>query len=246
MKKIIIFLSLMVILLPGTALSFFDDFTGNTLSSDWIVKNENKNLYSVSNGYLHTQTNAGDLWENSNNYINLFLIENPYGSGDFIITMKVNNFFPSQNWQQIDIVAYDDDGNHVRCINGWVFDGRHWEFVYEKDGVGHNYTNGGYLQKMKEPQDDFYLRLVKIGNQYTQYYSYEGITFTQANGTITYGDGSPLYLGLIALSGSGNTYPPVHVDIDFFKVQPVPLPGAVLLFGTGLLGLGAWGWRRRS
>ncbi len=70
MKKIIIFLSLMVILLPGTALSYFiDDFDGNSLSSYWTVINEDNTSYSVSDGYLYTKTNAGDLWGSYNDYI---------------------------------------------------------------------------------------------------------------------------------------------------------------------------------
>jgi hypothetical protein len=44
----------------------------------------------------------------------------------------------------------------------------------------------------------------------------------------------------------GTLLPGRSAEIDFYyEVGVVPIPGAVLLLGTGLLGLGAVGWRRR-
>ena len=52
------------------------------------------------------------------------------------------------------------------------------------------------------------------------------------NGTYSYGDYTGTLLGITVFTPSGGS--------------PVPLPGAVWLLGTGLLGLGAVGYRRRK
>jgi len=218
-------------------LAFIDNFDGTSLGSWWTVLHENTSTYSVSGGQLHTKTMPGDLAYWDNDYTNLFLINNPYAGQDFVATMKVLNFTPTSNFQQIDIVAYDNLYNHVRAINGWVWGNRNWQFVY---GVGSSYLEAG-REAMNPVAEDFYLRLTKTGNVYRQYYSYDGITFTQLNGAITYGNGSPAYLGIVGLQ-SEQYQTPVSVDIDYFAVQAVPLPGAVWLLGSGLLGLA--GWRR--
>jgi len=217
--KIILALAL-PLFLSGQAAAFIDHFNGTSLGSHWKVFHPNPSHYSVSGGQLHTKTLSGDLWGSTNNYSNLFLINNPYGASDFTATMKVTGFNPKSNWQQIDLVAYDDDHNHVRCINGWVFGSRNWELVYEVNEAGHNMDGGAGHVAMNPAASDFYLRLVKSGNNYTQYYSYDGFTFYKANGVITYGDGSPTYLGILGLQGSGYYQTPADINIDYFEIIP--------------------------
>jgi hypothetical protein len=65
---------------------------------------------------------------------------------------------------------------------------------------------------------------------YTPYQQYQHTLIASSSETIlTFGFANP----------NGKSY------IDNISVNPLPLPPAVLLLGTGLLGLGAAGWRRR-
>jgi hypothetical protein len=56
---------------------------------------------------------------------------------------------------------------------------------------------------------------------------------------------SGVYAAFEDLYGGGDLdYNDVQVVITGVSVSPVPLPGALTLFGAGLVGLGAYGWRK--
>ena len=203
----------------GSCGAFFDHFDGSSLGASWIVKNPNPAFYAVSNSRLHTQTLPGDLWGGATDYQNLFLIQNPAAYCDFQVTIKVLGFHPVDYFQQIGVIAYDDDDNYVMSSNIYA-DGQAWELAKETNGT---------IEYSDDPIDagksDFYLRLVKVGNTYRQFFSLDGVTYQERNQAITYGNGAPKYLGFIALEGSGIEAPPVPVDIDFFAVDSLNTPG---------------------
>lgn len=200
--------------LPAISGEFFDDFDGSSLGPQWLVLHENVGRYFLSDSQLHTFTLTGDFVHGDNDYQNLFLIRNPWGNANFQLTLKVSGLYPVIDYQQIDLVAYDDDANMVRCGNGFIGGGRNWELGRELAGVWTPQWDPG-----DSAVADFYVRLVKIGNIYRQYSSTDGLTYYQRNSTLVYGNGAPQYLGLIALQGSGVTVTPVQANFDFFLLE---------------------------
>jgi len=205
--------------LPASGTNFSDTFDGTALKPEWLVLHEDTAVYSLSGGQLHTSTQPGDLWEGTNDYKNLFLIKNPMGNGDFRVTLRALGFNPSINHQQLLIVAYDDDNNHVRTGNMWA-DGRFWTMGIEIGGV--IVTGGSVNTDAAVP--DFYLRLEKLRNTYSLYTSLDGVNYQKRVGPFTYGNGAPKYLGFMAFEGSGNPNPPTPVNIDSFAVERILLP----------------------
>jgi hypothetical protein len=208
--------------IPPAQTNFFDDFNGTTLGAPWLVFHENTEKYSLSGGNLHTSTMRGDFVHGSNDYVNLFVIPNRWGNAHLQVTIKVSGFNPVTNYQQIALVAYDDDANFARCCNGFIAGARNWEMGLELGGV---WT--GQLNSADAGVSEFYLRLVKIGNVYRQYMSLDGKYFQARNNPVVFGDGNPKFLGFIALEGSGILAPPVPVDVDFFSVERIDASPAI-------------------
>jgi len=110
-----LFAVILLVLLPCSAFAngpaphlFFDDFTGAALGQDWTVQRPDPNAYALSEGVLTTQTLPGDTWKSNNDYGNLFQFQIPgdLAGQDFMVTLKVSNFNPTQDFQQIDLMAY--------------------------------------------------------------------------------------------------------------------------------------------
>lgn len=199
---------------------FFDDFANNQLRPEWDIRNQDASSFWFSDGNLVVKTLPGDL--NTNDYQNLFIIRNPVNNCDLQVTIKVTSFQPNAVYQQINIVAYDNDNNSIRCGNVQG-KGRVWQLGTKINGAWTAQNNGSNAS-----QSFFYVRLVKKGNLYQQYYSLDGKIFSPANGPVAYGDGTPEFLGLIAFESYGVTATPVTVSIDYFSVEKIGDSTAIL------------------
>jgi hypothetical protein len=222
---------------------FRDDFNGS-ISSQWSIQRQDASYYGIQSDSLDLRANGGDLWITNNTAENMFLVNNPT-NGDFVVTMRLKSFEPplGTHAPQVDIFAYDDDDNYVRCDYGVMSQSggqRSIELATE--------VNTSYSAQYKYPIDfgssPFYLRLTKVGNTYSQYYSTDGISYLQANTPVAYGDGTPAKLGFTAMVDHSES---VHAYIDYFDVSPAPEPSIHVLFGAGALCLMAgWLWRHRN
>jgi len=190
---------------------FRDEFNGS-IDSQWTILNQDSGYYSLESDHLALRANNGDLWQFRNDYKNLFLIDNPT-NGDFDVTMRIIEFLPAaENFPQIDIVAYDDDDNHVRSAYGDI-GARQLEFGAEIDQA---WKSSWELRDFGNAS--FYLGLRKIGDTYFQYYSTDGIVFSQVNSPVTYGDGTPDKLGFAAMVDPSESS---VAKIDWFEITPV-------------------------
>jgi hypothetical protein len=195
----------------STDLLFRDEFNGS-IDSQWTILNQDSGYYSLESDHLALRANNGDLWQFRTDYKNLFLIDNPT-NGDFDVTMRIIEFLPAaENFPQIDIVAYDDDDNHVRCGYGNMGI-RQLQFGAEIDQV---WASSEELRDFGNAP--FYLRLRKVGDTYTQYYSTDGIVFSQATSPVTYGDGTPNKLGFVAMVDPSESS---VAKIDWFEITAV-------------------------
>lgn len=200
---------------------FYDDFSDNQLRPEWSVLNEDPINYWFSDESLLINTLPGDL--NTNDYKNLFLIKNPIPNGDFQVTLRVISFITQAEYQQIDIVIYDDEDNDLRCGNVKGVD-RVWQLGTKIAGVWSDQNIGG----QDAGASTFFLRLLKTGNLFRQYYSLDGNIFHQTNGPINYGDRNPKYLGFAAFEPTGVTAPPITVSIKYFSVDALGTSSCIL------------------
>jgi hypothetical protein len=230
-RRILVSVSLILFLTVAAeaAILFEDQFSGDSLARPpWTVLHENNpggvNFWVAGNA-LHTKTLQGDFRAGYTGYKNFFVIPNIWGRQNFAVTIRVLDFKPYRQYQQIAILAYDGDNDYVKVVNDYWGTGQHWEIAKEAGGVFEN--------KAYDPDANnsaFYLRMMKRGNAYTAYYSLDGLTYHKFGGNgYTFGDGSPAYLGFCAFQGEYETQAPVTLQVDYFRVESLAGPAPITL-----------------
>ena len=190
---------------------FREEFNGS-LGAEWEILNEDAAYYSFDQNYLYLRANGGDLWQARNDYKNLFLIDNPTDK-NFDLTVKISEFKPHEGeYPQFDIVAYDDDDNHVRSIYGFI-NSYTLEFGIETKQIWTSMQH-----EIDFGDSEFFLRLKKIGKTYIQLYSEDGIDYIQVNSPVLFGDGSPQKLGFAASVDPDESS---IAKIDWFEITSV-------------------------
>jgi uncharacterized delta-60 repeat protein len=205
---------------PGTEV-FKDDFRGAT-NSAWTILNQDASYYSVGDNGLSLRASSGDLWSTNNDYLNLFCIDTPT-SGDFRVTLGLGALtLAKANNPQVALVAYDDDDNYVRADFFAYTPSPAYgiEFIRELPD-----SDTDLYSDMAAPTGLFFLRIVKTGATYCQYWSYDGITYFPANGTLTYGNGLPKKLGFTAM---GDPTTSSVALVSSFVVESLPTAPAVV------------------
>ncbi len=198
---------------------FRDDFTDGTLGEWWTVLNRNDAYMSVTGGLLSLRCSNGDLYQSTNNAKNVLLIPTPMG-GDFDVILAVQHFEPIQGgWAQVDLLAFDDVDNHYRGGYGNLFDLNNTRYLTNAREVGGVYIGtGNTLHNFYAAP--FYLRVTKRGTAYHLYYSLNGLTYLDSGLGTNYGDGTPAYLGLVAMADQSQTS---VATIDYFAVVSKPV-----------------------
>jgi hypothetical protein len=198
---------------------FHDDFSGS-LNPAWSIVRLDASYYSVQSTGLVLRCNSGDIWTYRTDALNLFLIPNP-APGDFTVTAKLRWLVaPSVNYAQFDLLAYDDDDNHVRLLQGFLSGtGLVINNAVEIAGgfVAHNDTAVSFGTNW------FWLQMRKQGTTYSGWYSTDGVAFIQASSAFGYGDGTPVRLGFVAMRDPSQT---ATALIDSFTVEDAPVPAS--------------------
>ncbi len=173
---------------------FEDDFNGS-ISAAWTITNADANFYSLNSSELVLQIPSNDIFVGAAQPKNFFYMNNP-ASGDFAATLKIDSFvLTDANYAQIDVIAYDNPANLVRCNYGYI-NGPALQFGKQ--------VSGGWSPLPLTPIDltggGFYLRLSKSGTIYFQSYSFDGITYTSTGQTLGYTNAPPTFLGFCAVA----------------------------------------------
>lgn len=218
-----------------SAVIFRDDFDGTSVSGSWSIEHNDASYYSVSGGLLSLQACAGDIYAARTDYKNVFRLPTPV-TGDYTVTLKIQQFVPaSVAYAQVALLIYDDSNNYLR--NYYAYGG----VLHRGAGQEINGSWNAQTGAVNFGSSPFYFQYEKTGNSYQTLYSTDGINFTALFNPVTFGDGTPTYLGFVAMVDSTESS---IAYIDYFEVSddspepaPVPEPLTVLLVGSGLIAL---------
>jgi cytochrome c len=163
-----------------------DEFTGSTLDHcRWnAVVREDSTRYRVTGGALQIDVPGGDIYGTGNTGPSNFVLQNA-PTGDYVMETKVDGSLFNEQYQQGGLIAYVDDDNYVKV--DYVADNapgqpvtRRLEFRSEIGGAVQN----PQPQVANLTSAVWYLRMAKVGNDYTASYSADGVTWTPI-GTLT-------------------------------------------------------------
>ena len=201
---------------PGEPIpSLSDEFDG-ALSTQWSWVRDPAGGYSVSEGTFNFDTQAADLYVDSNN---ASVLTESAPSEDYVVETKMKLNLPAEgccfNYVQAGLVIYGDDDNFIKLAHVSIWETRQTEFAKEPAPVPSGYPRYGNTV-VTSPGEWTYLRIVKRSNDegelYTAYISLDGINW-ERGGTWTHQLGSNARIGLVSMGGSGFTanFDYVHV-----------------------------------
>ena len=197
--------------------SLSDEFDGSALSTQWSwVRQPASGAYSVSGGTFNFDTQAADLFVDSNN---ASVLTESAPSDNYIVETKVKLNLPAEgccfNYVQAGLVIYGNDDNFIKLVSVSIWETRQTEFAKELAPVPAGYPR--YGNTVVGPPDEWtYLRIVKRSNkdgeQFTAYTSRDGVSWVRG-GTWTHQLGSNAHIGLVSMGGSGFT-----ANFDYVRV----------------------------
>jgi hypothetical protein len=225
--KLTIIICLMLVAQIAAAQVLFQDNFSGTLNPTWSFVRQDASYYSLQSTGLVLRCNSGDLYQGNNNAKNVFLITNP-APGDFTITIRLRWLVPpAQAYAQVDLLAYDDDDNHVRP-----------QYVYSTTGIGiaNAFEVGGsysssVLTGVDFGTNRFWLQMQKAGLTCSIWYSTNGVSFLPASAAFSYANPHPAKLGFVAMVDPTES---ATVFIDSFMVA-AGTPNAALAGVQGFI-----------
>jgi beta-glucosidase-like glycosyl hydrolase len=173
--------------------SISDEFSNNTLGSQWTWMRENATNWSLSkkSGSLLITSGKGDIAEANNNAENILLQS---ANTDWTIDTKiVCSRKPSGFSQNAGILAYQDDDNFVRLVYRASFGRRGPGGSGEQPGAVELMIENGGDQKSAltlvmdgiiKSDNTLFLRLVKKGDTYSAFVSPDGNKFESVGNSV--------------------------------------------------------------
>ncbi|MEO7837888.1 MAG: family 43 glycosylhydrolase [Anaerolineales bacterium] len=185
--------------------SLSDEFNG-TLGSQWSWVREPAGGTSVSAETFNFDTQAADLYVDSNN-ASVLLESAP--NGNYVVETRLKLNLPAEgccfNYVQAGLVIYADDDNYIKLVEVSIWETRQTEFAKELFPVPDGYPRYGNTV-VGPPGDWVYLRIVKRNHageeHYTAYTSLDGVNWVRG-GTWTHELASDASIGLVSMGGSG-------------------------------------------
>jgi arabinan endo-1,5-alpha-L-arabinosidase len=204
-----------------------DEFTGTSLSSRWSwIRQPAAGTYSVSGGQFHFDTQAADLYVDSND---ASVLTEGAPAGNYVVQTKVRVNVPEDgccwNYVQAGLVIYANDDSFIKLVNVSIWNTRQTEFAKEvPPPVPSGYPR--YGNTVVGPTGEWtWLRIVKRTvstgvptglyggtERYTAYTSHDGTNWSKG-GSWTHHLGTGARIGLVSMGGSGFT-----ADFDYVRV----------------------------
>lgn len=190
-----------------------DNFINGTMDGDWTILNPDTANYSLDPGKgLRLRTLNGDIYGNGNTWKNVFLRP---AAGDWDIVSKVYYpAAPSATYQQIAMLAWQDDNNYVKLdceFNGDI----KMQLGREKNG---SFSSAGTnsVTAAADGSLTLYYRLIKTGSTYEGLYSTDGTNYKSLGTTSM--DLTNTKMGLFACKNNGNS-PEIDTYCEYVKVR---------------------------
>ena len=186
-----------------------DEFNSSNLHPLWSWVREDAAHWSLNAapGNLRIITQEGGVITDGNDQNNLLVAEAPVG--DFQISTKVT-FNPTANFQYAAVQVYQDDDNFVQL---------NWAYVISGTTINLDKEIGGTITGIQVPApaaSTIFLRIERLGNVYTGYYSTTGSAWTQVS-QHTASLSNPKVSLAAANNWSGAAEIPA--DFDWFKLE---------------------------
>lgn len=193
-----------------------DDFDDTALDPAWSWVREDPTRWSLTDnpGFMRITAQAGEIPEGTYLIHNILLQRAPVG--EFIIETQLS-FVPTANIQRAGLIIYMDDQNLLMLLKAYCgFPACAGAGLYY-DSLENNIGNEENFATNLEV-DSLYLRLTRVGTQYTADYSENGSDWTELGVHTTTTAFRPLKVGLVA------DFVPfgaeeIDADFDYFSLE---------------------------
>ena len=192
-----------------------EEFSSDPLDNSWNWYGTVLGEIVLSEGWLMLETS---------NYNMLGLgggtpvLAHPLFPGDLILQAHIH-FEPERDYQSAGIAFFTDYDHFVSLARGYCSQPPNCsgDGIYLEDDqkfiLGQTFNNSlGNL-----PDGTLYLRLVKVGNTYTGYYSADGVSWIEVASTTAEYD--PTYIAIFAAANDAG-FPSKRAFFDFVEVLP--------------------------
>ena len=199
---------------------FRDEFV-EKYDDAWTVLRQNADNISLTKkpGSLTITTESGGIWRDYDSARNIFLIDTPMKSGNFVMTTRIIGFDPQVKYQQAGLLCFNDVDNYVKFAlefdpgNGG---GQTLAVVPETDGIDHE----NVVLPVKDEVAELWLRVIRYDAKYIFSSSRDGKSFTAVaiqKCDVDY----PAKVGIIAKNGVPKATPGIDASFDFFEIVPL-------------------------
>jgi arabinan endo-1,5-alpha-L-arabinosidase len=207
--------------------AYSEEFDGTAPGSQWSwVRQPAATTYRETGGVFSWDTQAGDLFQDSNN---ASVLVEPAPQDNYVVETRMSLSVPPEgccfNYVQGGLVVYADDDNFVKLATVSIWDTRQTEWAKELSPVPAGYPRYGNTV-VGPPGQWTYLRIAKrtVGDRetYRAFTSRDGVVW-ERGGVWTHALGSGARIGLVSMGGSGFTsaFDYVHV----WTLRPMGPPG---------------------
>jgi regulation of enolase protein 1 (concanavalin A-like superfamily) len=198
---------------------FRDDFV-QEYNDAWSILNKNSDNISLTKtpGMLTIRTEPGGIWREYNDAKNVFLIDTPMQSGNFVMTTRIVDFNPQVKYQQAGLICFNDVDNYVKFAlefdpgNG----GKTLAVVPEVDGIDHENA----ILKVKGADSEMWLMIIRYDETYVFSASRDGKNYKTIVSQKCELD-FPAQVGIIAKNGAPRNPPGIDARFDFFEIVPL-------------------------